>query len=228
MNNIKKRENHFVQVSNSFLRDEKISFKAKGLFCYMFSMSESWNFTIRSIATQQKDGYDSIKSALQELKDLNYISYTKHSNGKGTYFLDDEPKTENPLVGNPIMGKSTPIKKNQLIKNKNNTENLLLSKYRIDCNNEMIGSDETIVSFIKYRKEIKKPIKTSNPIKIYILELSKCVKAGYSKEEVIDLMKDKEWQSIKLDWIKKELSIDTSRSEWSDHGIDSGSAKEWK
>ena len=70
LNSIKKRERDFVQVSNSFLRDDRISFKAKGLFSYMFSMSDNWNFTIRSIATQQKDGYDSVKSALKELKEL--------------------------------------------------------------------------------------------------------------------------------------------------------------
>jgi hypothetical protein len=119
MNRIKKREDKFTQVSNSFLRDNRISFKAKGLFCYMFSMSENWNFTLQSIATQQKDGLDSVKSAMDELKEYGYISYEKHSNGTGTYFLNDEPNMENPNVENPNLGKSTPIKNKDLDKNKN-------------------------------------------------------------------------------------------------------------
>ncbi len=123
MNKIKKRESNYVQVSNSFLRNSNMSFKAKGLFCYMFSMSDNWNFTIKSIASQQKDGVASVKSSLQELKELGYISYTKHSDGTGTYFLDDEPKVENPNVGFIIKRKSTPIKKNQLPKNNNTKVN---------------------------------------------------------------------------------------------------------
>jgi len=121
-NRIKKRESSFTQVSNSFLRDRNISFKAKGLFCYMFSMSEDWNFTIRSIANQQKDGESSIISAIKELKEYGYISYQKHSDGSGTYFLDDEPKLENPNLENPNLGKSTRIKKTELDKNKNLSE----------------------------------------------------------------------------------------------------------
>ena len=119
MNKIKKKESSFTQVSNSFLRDNNISFKAKGLFCYMFSMSENWNFTLQSIATQQKDGLDSVKSAMDELKQYGYISYEKHSNGSGTYFLNDEPNVENPNVENPNLGKSTPIKNTNLDKNTN-------------------------------------------------------------------------------------------------------------
>ena len=64
MNKIQKRQSKFIQVSNSFLRDNNVSFKAKGLFCYMFSMADNWNFTIKSIATQQKDGEASIISAM--------------------------------------------------------------------------------------------------------------------------------------------------------------------
>lgn len=119
-NRIKKRDNNFTQVLNSFLRDNSISFKAKGLFCYMFSMNENWNFTLQSIATQQKDGLDSVKSAMDELKKYGYVTYEKLANGKGLYYLDDEPKVENPNVENPNLGKSTPIKNNNSTKNKNN------------------------------------------------------------------------------------------------------------
>lgn len=136
-NKIQKRESNFTQVSNSFLRDSNISFKAKGLFCYMFSMSEDWNFTIRSIAKQQKDGEASIISAMNELKEYGYITYTKHQDGTGTYFLDDEPKHENPNVENPNLGKSTRIKKTELTKNKN-TKNIKNKQKEISNNEKWI------------------------------------------------------------------------------------------
>ena len=61
---------------------------------------------------------------MNELKELGYIAYTKHQNGSGTYYLDDEPKHENPNVEkpnveNPNLGKPPRIKKKQSNKNTN-------------------------------------------------------------------------------------------------------------
>ena len=170
MNKIKKKESSFTQVSNSFLRDNNISFKAKGLFCYMFSMSENWNFTLQSIATQQKDGLDSVKSAMDELKQYGYISYEKHSNGSGTYFLNDEPNVENPNVENPNLGKSTPIKKKNLDKNKNNSYDIFLEYLKSKCKykskitktkegkdlfNQIQDKKQLVIDYIKYQTEKK-------------------------------------------------------------------------
>ena len=121
-NKINKRERDFAQISNNFLRDPKISFKAKGLFSYMFSMQEGWHFTIQSIANQQKDGQAAIIAAMHELKSHGYINYIKSSDGTGTYYLDDcpnfEPNLENPHLGFPKLGKSTCIKNTKVNKKK--------------------------------------------------------------------------------------------------------------
>lgn len=152
MNTIKKRQGKYTTVSNSFLRDNNISFKAKGLFCYMFSMSDGWNFTLQSIATQQNDGLSSIKSAMDELKEFGYVVYEKHANGKGTYHLNDDPKVENPNVENPnvdftIEGKSTPIKNNNSTK-KNNSKNTndkkKINKKEIACSENLDLAKRTI------------------------------------------------------------------------------------
>jgi hypothetical protein len=129
MNTIKKKKQNFTIVGNGILRDNRLSFKAKGLFCYMYSMDDGWSFTIKSIATQQKDGVDSIRSALNELKELGYIEYKKYSDGRGEYFLYDEPNlenqdldnpnSENPNLENPNMGKSNRIKNTNYTKNTN-------------------------------------------------------------------------------------------------------------
>jgi len=76
-----------------------------------------------------------------------------------------------------------------------------------------VVSDETLVDFIRYRKEIKKAVKTSRALKAYVDSLLTCVKDGYIKDEVVELMKIKEWQTIKLDWVKKELGA-SNNQEW--------------
>ena len=65
-----------------------------------------WNFTIRSMAKQLKEGETAIGSALNELKDSGWISYTKHSNGKGVYhlFWSANANTENPNQEKPKSG----------------------------------------------------------------------------------------------------------------------------
>jgi len=97
---IKKRKLNFTQIANSFLRDKRISFKAKGLFSYMFSHDESWNFTLNSISKQQEEGIESIRTAMNELKAYGYIVYKKHSNGTGIYYLDDEPHLKEETINN--------------------------------------------------------------------------------------------------------------------------------
>lgn len=212
MNSIKKRQQPFTSVSNEFLRDNRISFKAKGLFCYMFSMADGWNFTIRSIASQQKDGQDSIQSALDELKEYHYVTYEKHSDGTGTYHLNDEPKTEKPNQENPKLGNSTRIKKEQLPKNKNNIDVTLINEFSLVYGEPNEKALEAIVRFLKYRRSIKKNIKTAKAIKMFMDNLKDCLAAKYSMEEVFELMESKEWSSISLDWVQKSIP---KEKEWS-------------
>jgi len=55
--------------------------------------------------------------------------------------------------------------------------------------------------FIEYRRKIKKPIKTANPLKMYLRELDKICEHGYDVAEAVELMKEREWQTLKLDYI---------------------------
>lgn len=55
-----------------------ISLKAIGLYAYIASCSDDWNFSIRGIAgTELKDGHDSIRSAVKELEDLGLLERRK-------------------------------------------------------------------------------------------------------------------------------------------------------
>jgi hypothetical protein len=77
---------------------------------------------------------------------------------------------------------------------------------------EEINQSEKLIlnGFIKYRKEIKKSIKTTGPLKLFLDELRKINAAGIDIKTAIKIMKDNEWQSIKLDWVQKLLNSDSS------------------
>lgn len=68
---IKKRPRiNFTVVSNECLKDERISWKAKGLICYIMSLPDNWKLTVKDLQNRAKDGRDSVYSGLKELQDF--------------------------------------------------------------------------------------------------------------------------------------------------------------
>ena len=89
---------------NTLLYSTKISLKAKGLYAFMESKPNDWNFTSSSMASQLKESRKSILSAMQELKDSGWLAYQKNRDGSGVYELlgrfvavdhNTQPKSQN-------------------------------------------------------------------------------------------------------------------------------------
>lgn len=195
------RKSNFTTVTNSFIRDKNISFKAKGVFVYMASMDSSWNFTLRSMANQSKEGISSITGSINELKEAGYITYEKHSDGKGTYTLHEkpklenevlaEPKSENPNLENLIMGKPDRIKKNNTIRkpiNKNYNNNIIIKDEKKDLIVNFFNDDETVKAFEEYlilRKSMKLQ-NTDRVINRLMNKLSEFKSNGYSSIVIIE------------------------------------------
>lgn len=72
----------YTVMSNYIFTKDKLSLKAIGLFCYMVSRPEGWNFSERGLASQLKDGKASIASALKELKEKKYIKMEPYQKDK--------------------------------------------------------------------------------------------------------------------------------------------------
>ena len=79
---------NYVKIPNELVNDREISWKAKGLFCHMASKLDTYNFTVKSLASQFPDGKASIFSALDELKNSGWITYTRKAGGYGKYKLN--------------------------------------------------------------------------------------------------------------------------------------------
>ena len=89
-------EGGYIQIPNELLNDKNLSWKAKGLFCFMASKPDNFNFTVQSLATQYNTGRATIFSAMDELKSSGWMNYTKKADGKGKYQLNTtlKPKSE--------------------------------------------------------------------------------------------------------------------------------------
>ena len=89
---------NYTVMSNTHLRDKKLSLKAKGLLSVMLSLPDNWDYSIAGLVAISKENETAVKSALNELKDNNYVVVTKEnptkSNGgriKYTYEVYEEP-----------------------------------------------------------------------------------------------------------------------------------------
>ena len=128
----KKHKVNYSQISNNLLNDKTLSLKAKGLYSFMFSKPDDFNFTIRSLSKQLLEGQRSIMATLQELKDKGWVSYSKNSDGTGIYILNeypnlhnsnlDEPNCQNPNLHNSNLLKQQRINNTDLYNNKDNNK----------------------------------------------------------------------------------------------------------
>lgn len=91
---IKKNKNYTV-ISNDILRNRNLSWKAKGMLCYMLSCDDSWKFSIRGLAEMSSDGISAVSSTLKELEDAGYYKKEKiYENGKikeWVYYISETP-----------------------------------------------------------------------------------------------------------------------------------------
>ena len=67
-----KRKNYTV-VRNEVIRDERLSWKAKGLLVYLLSLPDDWELHPKEIQWHGKDGRDSVYSGIRELIDCGYM-----------------------------------------------------------------------------------------------------------------------------------------------------------
>lgn len=107
---------NYTIMSNVFLRDKRLSLKAKGLLALMFSLPEEWNYSVDGLTTLSADGKDSIATAITELEKYGYLIRTqaKDNNGKFAGYVYDvyeEPQAEIPFTENPSTVK--PITENR-------------------------------------------------------------------------------------------------------------------
>ena len=167
-----------------------------------------------------------LETAKNLIKKLDFITVSREGLPAKTYYeihwekmlssFHDLGKLETTKGGNytpekvetihPDLGKHSIYTENTT---ENTTENKKINKKNFtlldELELEMVLKDDSkniLNDFIDYRKKINKPIKTIQPLKLFLNELRNIYKNGIDVSEAIDTMKSNEWQSIKLEWIQ--------------------------
>ncbi len=76
--------NHHVVIDRSMLDDPRLSFRAKGLLCYLLAHPGIDMADKKQISSVSLEGLDAIQTALQELQDAGYLRQSQQPAKDGT------------------------------------------------------------------------------------------------------------------------------------------------
>ncbi len=100
---LKKEDNvPFTQIYNEILKEKRLSWKAKGVYCYIYSKPDDWDFSADRIKKEGQGGRKTVLSALNELEEIGYLERFKQPDGSIQYFIkwDLKPKVPEGTLGN--------------------------------------------------------------------------------------------------------------------------------
>ncbi|MDZ7933085.1 MAG: hypothetical protein U5N21_24890 [Rhodococcus sp. (in: high G+C Gram-positive bacteria)] len=102
-------QDHFTIVPNGWLRDARLSRRARGLLFELMSHEPGWETSAERLAKAGTEGVAALKAALKELEACGYLVRETTRDGRGRltgtrYIITDPATTENassePSVGN--------------------------------------------------------------------------------------------------------------------------------
>ncbi|MED2186912.1 DnaD domain protein [Bacillus wiedmannii] len=112
-----KKDHNYSVINNTGLKDKRLSWKAKGILAYILTLPDDWVFYREELSQHAKDGINSLRAGMQELKEYGYIKRFPIKDVKNKIVrwetiiyeipLDDFPSVENPPVDNPAAGNLT-------------------------------------------------------------------------------------------------------------------------
>lgn len=146
-----KESGNFVTVHKSFIHDDNLSWKAKGILLYLLSRPDDWRIYETEMNKHSSDGRDSLRTGIKELERAGYIHRTRRRNEKGQLREYEYEVFEQPnQIGKTYVGKTNIGKSNTT--NNNNTNNN-------NTNNETGDTSQIFQLVSKELEMIQSPLK---------------------------------------------------------------------
>lgn len=143
-----KKQKNYTVIDNTFIKDKKLSAKAKGIMCYLLSLPDDWKIYLSELKNNFTDGKASISSGIKELMEHGYLKRERIHDKKGkfdgyTYQVienptfqpkaenpsTDKPKTDNPSTDNQQLLSTNTIQSTDILNTNNSTDVKKGSRY---------------------------------------------------------------------------------------------------
>ena len=156
-------KDRFATTPNELLNDKTISLKAKGLFAYIQSKPDDWDFSVERIANSLLEGVESIRNTIQELEKKGYLTRKKVHLGQGKfdteYVLHITPQIQESDPPESDHSKSHPTESHSVgfppLENHPNNSNKDFSKKEEQINKDKLLSEQNFENFWnRYGKKV--------------------------------------------------------------------------
>ena len=140
---IKRLQKNFTIADNRIIQNENLTISAKGLYFYMLSLPNDWDFSEERLARKCKCGVTKIKTSLKELFEIGLLKREFYNNDKGYrkanyIILDFDTMIENTTLENLTLENLT----NNKEINNNSFDKELLNK-EIKETKEVFSNEKT-------------------------------------------------------------------------------------
>lgn len=78
-------EDHYTQIPNGWMRDQKLSRRARGVLAEIMTHRVGWHVSVTGLAKSGPEGRDAIRKALDELKDAGYLEVSQPRGDRGRW-----------------------------------------------------------------------------------------------------------------------------------------------
>lgn len=101
-----KFEDHYTQLPNRWVRDGRLTLKARGLLAQLLSHRAGWRVNVAALVEANPEGRDAIRGAIVELETHGYLTRTQavdDESGKfgGVEYVLSDPWSDSPTTENP-------------------------------------------------------------------------------------------------------------------------------
>jgi hypothetical protein len=88
---------NFSIIANHCFKDDRLSYRAIGLLCYLLSKPNHWEAKITQLVKAHREGRDAVYATMRELCACGYVSTERHVRSF-TYIVHEIPSAENQEV----------------------------------------------------------------------------------------------------------------------------------
>lgn len=82
------RYDRFTVLPNDAIRDDRLSWKARGLLVWLLSQPAGWQASSTHLAKMAPDGRDAVRTGLAELEDAGYLRRKRYQDPLGRWRTD--------------------------------------------------------------------------------------------------------------------------------------------
>jgi hypothetical protein len=144
----------FTRIPNHTLQNLDLSLEALGLLSRLLSYPPDWEFNLKSLSAQYKEGKQKLRSAITELMEAGYVTRYQ-SQGKWIYRISPELQNE-PSVCQPSV--CQPSEKQTAGKQTTYKETISTNKTNIDKETLYVEPHDEFLDFVNLWNSERSPI----------------------------------------------------------------------